>query len=136
MSTNRLAAAAFVVWGFLFSTTGASASEHFPSRPLRIISGPVGGSADFLARMIAQRAGPSLGQNLIVDNRPPTLLGEIVAKSPPDGYTLLIVGSSFWINSLFRKTPYDPVADFAPITLVTRTINMLAVHPSVAAKSV
>ncbi|MSP98388.1 MAG: hypothetical protein EXR29_14470 [Betaproteobacteria bacterium] len=83
------------------------------------------------------RAGPygPLGQQLVVDNRPTVFLAEIVAKAPPDGYTLLVTGSTHWITPLLEKTAYDPIKDFALITLVDRSPSVLVVHPSMPLKS-
>lgn len=82
---------------------------------------PAGGSVDLTARTVAQKLGASLGQSVIVDNRPgaATIIGtEIVAKSPPDGYTWLIVSNGITINpSVYKKLPYDTLADLAPVTL-------------------
>ncbi|MCE2948254.1 MAG: Bug family tripartite tricarboxylate transporter substrate binding protein [bacterium] len=113
----------------------------WPSRPVRIVVpfGP-GGSADLVARILGQRLTESLGQPVIVENRPGAgaMLGnELVAKSPPDGYTLTIgTLGPFAVNqSLFRKVPYDSQRDFAPITLTGASSHVLVVHPSMPVKS-
>jgi tripartite-type tricarboxylate transporter receptor subunit TctC len=99
-----------------------------------------GGGADTVARFFAQRLSGSLQQQVIVDNRPGagSIIGtEAAAKAPPDGYTILIVNDTHAINtSLYRKLPYDPIKDFAPITLLAITPFMLIVHPSLPVKSV
>ncbi len=113
----------------------ASAQEVFPNRIIRIVTPATGGGSDVLARMIAPAMTESLGQQVIVDNRG-SIANEIVAKSPPDGYTILIDGSPLWLTSLFRQTPWDALKDFAPLTLAVSSPSMLVVHPSVPAKTV
>jgi tripartite-type tricarboxylate transporter receptor subunit TctC len=113
----------------------ASAQEVFPNRIIRIVTPATGGGSDVLARMIAPAMTESLGQQVIVDNRG-SIANEIVAKSPPDGYTILIDGSPLWLTSLFRQTPWDALKDFAPMTLAVSSPSMLVVHPSVPAKTV
>ncbi|HTE15628.1 MAG TPA: tripartite tricarboxylate transporter substrate binding protein [Burkholderiales bacterium] len=113
----------------------------YPTRPVRyVVGGSVGGGADILARAIAQKLGEQWSQQVIVDNRPGgggIVASEIVARSPPDGYTLLMAFTSHVTNpSLYPKLSYDAVRDFAPITLVAIIPNMLVLHPSIAADSV
>ena len=117
------------------------AAAAWPSRTVRIVVpfGP-GGSADLVARILGQRLTESLGQSVIVENRPGAgaMLGnELVAKSPPDGYTLTIgTLGPFAVNqSLFRKVPYDSQRDFAPVTLTGASSHVLVVHPSMPVKS-
>lgn len=116
---------------------GAASGQNYPVKPVRVVSIGAGGGGDIAARLIAQRLSASLGRQVIVDNRGGGLLaGEIVAKAPPDGYTLLSYGSTIWLLPLLQdNVSYDPVRDFAPISLVTRSPNILVVHPSVPAKS-
>jgi tripartite-type tricarboxylate transporter receptor subunit TctC len=116
---------------------GAVCAQDFPLKPLRIITSEVGGGSDFTARLIAQGLSGNLGQQAIVDNRPAGVAqGEAVAKAPPDGYTLFVTGDTLWTLPLLQKTPYDPVKDFAPITLMARAPTLLVVHPSLPVKSV
>src|SRR5687767_10454552 len=97
---------------------GAAGAQTYPNRPVRIVTSPAGGGNDFAARLIAQGLSAPLGQQVIVDNRAGGVIpGEVVAKSKPDGYTLLVAGGTFTIGPLLQDTPYDPVKDFAPITL-------------------
>ena len=115
--------------------------ETYPNRPVRyVVGGSVGGGADSLARAIGQKLAEQWGQQVIVDNRPGgggIVASEIVAKSPPDGHTLLMAFTSHVTNpSLYPKLSYDPVKDFAPITLIATIPNILVVHPSVPADSV
>lgn len=109
-------------------------AQPYPSRPIRIATTQAGGGSDFLARLVGQGITGPLGQPVVIDNRGggATLSGEIVARADPNGYTLLAAAGTLWIGSLLRKTPYDPLKDFAPITLATSTPNVLVVHPSVA----
>src|SRR5262245_58935517 len=117
--------------GLMIMIAGAASGQDYPSKTIRIVAGGVGGSNDFLARIIAPGISLPLGQPVIIDNRGAGLLsGETVSKAPPDGYTLLIAGSSFWTGILFQKTPYDPIADFSPIIIVAMEPNILVLHPA------
>jgi tripartite-type tricarboxylate transporter receptor subunit TctC len=86
--------------------------------------------------VVARGLSSALGQQVVVDNRPTILIGDIVAKAPADGYTLLVSGSPHWIGPLIEKTSYDPIKDFAPISLTDRAPVVLVVHPSMPVKSV
>jgi tripartite-type tricarboxylate transporter receptor subunit TctC len=119
----------------VFGTAPAS-SQEYPTKPVRVITSPAGGGNDFVARLIARALSGQLGQQVVVDNRPTVLLAEITAKAPPDGYTILVTGSAHWIGPLIDKVTYDPIRDFAPITLVDRAPSVLVVHPSLPVKSV
>ena len=111
--------------------------QDFPNRPLRIVTDAAGSGNDFAARLIAQGLTASLGHRVIVENRPSGVIPrEIVAKAPPDGYTMLLAASAMWIGPLLQKTSYDPITDFSPITLTSGTPNILVVHPSLQVKSV
>lgn len=127
-----------LVTGLMTLGAGVVFGQTFPDRPIRIVTGPAGGENDNVARAIAQGISGPLGQPVIVDNRASTGVVpiEAVAKSKPDGYTVLVIGSSLWTVPLIQKTPYDPVKDFSPITLTTISPNVLVVHPSVPVKSV
>ena len=122
-----LAAAA---WG------GTAAGQDYPVKTVRIVTAPAGGGNDFSARLIARGISGPLGQQVIIDNRPTVLAPEIVAKAAADGYTVLVNGSSHWIGPLVEKVNYDPVRDFAPVSLLDRTPVLLVVHPSLPIKSV
>lgn len=117
----------------------SAAAQEYPSRPVRIVTGGAGGGNDIVARLIAQQLAGPLGQQVIVDNRASgTIPGEVVAKAAPDGHTLVLGGRSFWIAPLLvsGKPPYDPVEDFAAITIPVSTANILVVHPSLPVRSV
>jgi len=113
----------------------AAHAQDFPSRPLRIVTSSPGGSSDFTSRLIAQGLTESLGQQVLVDNRG-NFGGEQLAKAPPDGHTLLVDGASLWIGPLIQKTSYDPMRDFAPVTIAVSAPNVIVVHPSLPVKSV
>ena len=114
----------------------AALAQSYPAKPVRIVTVAPGSANDIVARLIAQELRPALGQTVIVDNRG-TIAAEIVARAPADGYTLLLYGSAVWLSPFIRgNTPYDPVKDFAPITLVAASPNIVVVHPSLPVKSV
>lgn len=137
---SRLLAPVVVLCGALGATAHA-ATLAYPTKPIRlIVPFAPGGPGDAIGRLIGKKLTESLGQPVVVDNRSgaATIIGtEIVAKSPPDGYTLLLISTTHAVNpSLYPKLPYDPLRDFDPITLVASTPFMLVVTPSVAAKTV
>jgi tripartite-type tricarboxylate transporter receptor subunit TctC len=121
---------------------GQQAAKDYPSRPVRlVVPYAPGGPMDFIGHVLGQRIGPTVGQNFFIDNRTGAggAIGTgVVAKSPPDGYTILLTSSSHaTLPTLVKNLPYDPVKDFTPITLVAKSVgHMLAVHPSLPAKSV
>jgi tripartite-type tricarboxylate transporter receptor subunit TctC len=115
----------------------SGAEPNYPNKPIRLVTGLAGGAADVLARLTVQGISGPLGQTVVVDNRGGGLIpGEIVSKTPADGYTLLVTGGNLWITALLQKAPYDAMKDFLPITVLVRTVTVLVVHPSVAASSV
>jgi tripartite-type tricarboxylate transporter receptor subunit TctC len=117
------------------------AAQSYPSKPIRlVVPFPPGGPADLVARPLAQKLNEALGQPVIVDNRPGatgTIGAGIVAKSPPDGYTLLLGTSNEIVMSpgLYAKLPYDPNRDFTPITPVITFPNILVVNPALPVRS-
>lgn len=116
-------------------------AQTYPSKPIRmIVPFPAGGVADFLARVLGPKLGAAIGQQVVADNRPGagTNIGsDIAAKSPPDGYTLLMGSSSNVINvSLYQKLTYDPIKDLVPVSIVANVPMMLVVNPSLPVKSV
>jgi tripartite-type tricarboxylate transporter receptor subunit TctC len=118
-------------------SAGMVSAQDYPNKPIRIISGSVGGGSDFIARQIAQGISGPLGQPVIVDNRGSGILPmEQALKASSDGYTLLVYGAANWILPLLQKVPYDPERDFSPISLLVREVNVLVVNPSVPANSV
>ncbi|MEW6673055.1 MAG: tripartite tricarboxylate transporter substrate binding protein [Thermodesulfobacteriota bacterium] len=121
-------------------STAGMAADAYPSKPVRlIVPFPPGGSNDIVGRLIGAKLSERLGQQVVVENHGGaggSLGSELAAKSTPDGYTLLIVSAAFAINTSLYKLPYDPYKDFAPVSLLGKGPNVLAVHPSVPAKSV
>jgi tripartite-type tricarboxylate transporter receptor subunit TctC len=118
----------------------AALAQGYPSKPVRIVVGvPPGGGTDILGRMLARKLTDALGQQFVVENRPGagTVLGaEVVAKSAPDGHTLLLGINALAANhTLYKKLPYNTLRDFAPIILAAATPNILVVHPSLPAAS-
>jgi len=115
-------------------------AQSYPAKPIRLVV-PLapGGGGDLVARLIAQKISEPLGQTVLVDNRPggSTIIGtEIVARSPPDGYTLVMATSSHGINPNVYKLPFDPVKDFSGVSFFATSPMMLTLHPSVPAKTV
>jgi tripartite-type tricarboxylate transporter receptor subunit TctC len=114
----------------------AAAAQDYPAKPIRMITSAVGSGSDFDARLIAPALSGAFGQQVIVDNRNGTLLSaEAGAKSPPDGYTVIINGGSFWLGPLLQKMSYDPVRDSATVSMLEQAVNVVAVHPSLPVKS-
>jgi len=121
----------------LILVAGMAYGQEFPSKPVRLVVAAPGGGSDFTARILAQGLTPNLGQQVIVDYRGGGIQSiEYVQKSPPDGYTLHITGSTMWVLPLVNKVPYDAEKDFMPITLIDMSPSVMAVHPSVPVKSV
>ncbi len=133
----RVAAALPVVLG-----APVLAQDSYPVKPVRfIVPYPPGGSSDVLARVIGQKLTDALGRQVVVENRPGATgnIGhELVAKAPPDGYTLLLTTKSQLVNNpyLFKKLPFDPLNDFSLLSLIATAGHVLVVHPAVPARSV
>jgi tripartite-type tricarboxylate transporter receptor subunit TctC len=110
----------------------------YPGKPIKIVTAGVGSSADFAARLIGQGLLDNFGHAVVVDNRGSGVVpGELVARAAPDGYTLLLMGTTFWLAPfLHDNTPYDPVNDFLPITLAAQAPNILVVHGLLPVKTV
>ena len=136
--THALCAALIMLAAGIPST---GSGQAYPAKPVRVVvpSSP-GGGTDIVARIVAPELSKRLGQQIVIDNRPGagTMIGiEIVAKAPADGYALLMTPSTLAINSaLYKKVPYDPVRDFAPITELISSPSIIVVHPSVPAKTI
>ena len=110
-------------------------AQNWPLKPVRIITAEPGTGNDLIARLIVPYLSNAFGQQFIVDNRGLVAV-DMVAKAAPDGYTLLSYGPPLWLTPLLRQVSYDPLRDLAPITLAGSSPNILAIHPSVPAKSV
>jgi tripartite-type tricarboxylate transporter receptor subunit TctC len=134
----RSAAAGLAALAF----TAAAAAEPYPSRPIKIIVPyPPGGTSDILARSVGQKLTEMLGQAVVVENKPGAtgnIGADFVAKSPPDGYTLLLadIGSLAIAPSVVATLPFDPVKDFAPVVMVAYSPHLLALNPGVPANNV
>ena len=115
---------------------GVACGQSYPERPIRFISPGPGGTADFTIRLTGPMLSAKFGQPVVVENRVQVVAAETVGKAAPDGYTMLIVGGTVWLGTLFQKFPYDLERDLAPIMMTTSAPNILVIHPSVAAKTV
>ena len=136
MSTPRLD-----VWIFTAATAilaaDAAWGQSYPARPIRFLTTGLGGSTDLAARTVAQGLTDSAGWAVVVDNRGSTIVAsDMVSKAPPDGYSILVITDGLWRGPLFQKMPFDPVRDFVPITLVSRSPNILVVHLALPVRSV
>ncbi len=125
----------------LLAFAGAAIAKDYPSKPVRLVDPyATGGSTSVVSMAISQKFEEITGQAMVVDHRPgagSNIGSDIVAKAAPDGYTLLIGSSSLAINPhLYSKMPFDPLKDLAPIIILIRTPNVLAVHPSLPVHSV
>jgi len=136
----RRAAAHILTAGALCCATVFAFGQTYPSKTVRLVVGwPPGGAADGIARPLALKLSDALGRPVVVDNRPGatgTIGATLVAKSAPDGYTLLLGTSNELVLSPYEKMPYDPVEDFAPVSTVIAFPSILVVHPSLPVKSV
>ncbi|MBY4948807.1 tripartite tricarboxylate transporter substrate binding protein [Cupriavidus respiraculi] len=137
---KRLLAAAIVAATLPAALSAAAADAPYPSKPIKfVVPYPAGGPLDSVARAIGDKLKDSLGQPIVIENRPGAggnLGADYVAKAPADGYTIVMGAvATHAINpTLFAKMPYDPVKDFAPITLVADVPNVLVMHPGKAAE--
>jgi len=124
------------------SIAGPAAAQQYPARPVRMLIGfPPGGGTDIVGRIVAQKLSEGLGQAIVVENRGGAsgqIAAELLSKAAPDGYTMMMVhiAAASILPSLYPRLPYDPVRDFAPITLAAIGPNLLVVHPSVPVKTV
>ncbi len=138
---KQSAATAFVVAGTLLAA-GSVFAQQYPIKPVRFVLpyGAPGGAPDIVARVLAAKLSDAWGQQVVIEPRVGaggTIGTEVVANAAPDGYTILLTSPSHAINAtLYRKLPYDPIADFAPISLLVDVPNILVIHPSVPARSV
>jgi tripartite-type tricarboxylate transporter receptor subunit TctC len=124
----------------LLTGVAPSMAQGYPTRPVRVVVGfPAGGPTDVIARLVAQQLSDSLGQQFFVENLPGaggnTASGQ-VARATPDGYTIMAISTGFLVNpSLYAKVPYDAIKDFAAVTLVAASPNVVVVNPQVPAKT-
>lgn len=139
VSLNKLCMAVAVALGM--ASGGQAAAQAYPTKPIRIVvPSAAGGGTDVVGRLVGQKLAVALEQPVVIDNRAGSAgnIGhEVVAKSPPDGYTLLVVNPGFVANiSLYRKLSYDPAKDFTPITQVATMPYVLAINQSLPPKTV
>lgn len=134
MPTHRLARA--VSLSLTLLATGLAYADDYPTRPVRIVTSTPGGGNDYLARIVAPPLGAALGQQVIVDNRASRFVGGLVARATPDGYTLVVGGGTMQFLPLLERADYDVLADFAPISQLERSPNVLVVHPSLKVNTV
>ena len=132
-------AAGLMIASLLLVPQPLAQAENYPSRPIKLLVGaPPGGTTDTMARAIAQPLSTSLGRPVLVENRPGAggnLAADAVAKAAPDGYTLLVSFTSHTINAtLYPKLPYDPVADFTPISMIATVPSLLVGNPTLPAQ--
>ena len=132
--------ARFIAWmlpvGVMVLGAGGVSGQAWPDKPVRIMATQPGGLTDVAARLIAPGLSANLGRQFVVDNRTAIVAVETAAKAPPDGYTILVNGSAFWLLPLLRdNVTWDPFRDFVPITMAVRSPSILVVHPSVPVKS-
>ena len=126
----------FVI-ALVLTAASTAQAQSFPAKPIRIITSGVGGAGDVASRLVAQGIAPALGQQVIVDNRASGPIPvEVTLKSPADGYTLMLYGSTVWLGPYLRANAPDPLRDFAPISLAATAPNILVVHPSLPVKNV
>ena len=124
----------------LLSATGAAWSQSYPAKPVRVvIVFPPGGSNDIVGRIVFQKMSEQLGQQFVIDNRGGaggTIGSEVVAKSPADGYTIMVQSATHVANAhLYKKLPYDVLNDFIGVTPMARQVAMLVVHPSMPVRT-
>src|SRR5688572_33282738 len=130
-----------LVAAVLAFASSLAVAQTYPARPIRIIvPATTGGAIDLIARSLAEKMSGSIGQPVVVENKPGAsnnLGTDFVAKSPPDGYTLVICASSHATNKyLFKQMPFDPIKDFEPVVYTHVVPLLLAVNPSVPVKTV
>ena len=134
-STVWVVAAAMTI----LATVTASA-QPYPSKPIRVVSPAGGGGGDVVARLLANGLAERVAQQVVIDNRPSgIIMGQIVAKAAPDGYTLLFAGSTHWLSPFMvtrTNSGFDPVKDFSPIALATSSPNIVVVTSSLGVKSI
>ena len=132
----------FIAVSVALACTGAATAQSYPTKPVRIIVPfTAGGISDVLSRVMAQHLTTAMGQQFIVENRPgagTTIAGDIVARSPPDGYTIYFIDmTTHAINAtLYTKLPFDSVKDFTQIAMVAQTPLVMVVHPSLPVRNV
>lgn len=139
MNKHMLSLVSIFAVSFAFAGAPApSSAQDYPVKPVRFVTAGVGSISDVIARLIGQGIAPTLGQQVIVDNRAAGIIPVVtVTNAPADGYTVLIFGSVVWLAQYLQdNVPFEPMRDLAPITMVANSPNVLVVHPSLPVKSV
>src|SRR5687768_5139342 len=139
MSTIRLLSA--LAGLVLFACGTVAWAQAYPSKPVRVvIVFPPGGATDIVGRVVFQKMGEQLNQQFVIDNRvgaSGTIGAAYVAKSPPDGYTIMVYSATLVANAhLYKKLPYDALKDFTGLTPVARLVGVLVVHPSMPVRTI
>ena len=126
------------VWALVAAPSHESVAQSYPEKPVRLVTAAAGAGGDFVSRIVAAGLTELWGQSVLVDNRGGSAVIpiEVVAKATPDGYTLLGFGTALWHLPLMQSVAYDPIKDFAPITLVAKTPMIVVVHPSLPVTSI
>lgn len=137
---KSILACTFVIASAVISPSATAAEAAYPQRPIRlIIPQSPGGASDTVGRVVAQKLGERLGQQIVADNRPGAtgnIGAELVAHATPDGYTMLLTAPNLVTSpSLYARTGFDPIRDFAPVSQLTMSPNVFIVHPSFAARN-
>ena len=141
-TVRRMSQSCLTALPFILAALTSSAQDAYPTKPIRFIAPfPPGGTTDVLSRIVAQKLGDTLGKQVLVDNRPGAggnIGHEVAAKTAPDGYTLLMSSNAALVTNphIYKRLGFDPINDFAPISLVAKAGPVLVVHPSVPAHSV
>ncbi len=137
---SKLIHCAAIALALSFTAAVAHAQQKYPTKPIRLMTPfAPGGGSDILARLIGPPVSESLGQSIIVDNRPGgagTVGATLAVRAAPDGYTLILVSGSFGVSAALHKLSYDSVTDIAPVILIGTTGLLVAVHPTLPVKSV
>ena len=137
ISLSTVIAAAIILYA-----SAAHAAEAYPGKPIRLLVGfPAGGANDLVARAVAARLSPRLGQQVVVENRPGAngnIAMQLAARAAPDGYTMMLgsVASLAISPAMYREVPFDPLNDFAPITQAVGVSSLISVHPSLPPRSI
>ena len=130
------AAWVFLAGMLLLGPPAVLGQDKYPAKVIRVVTATPGSNHDWGARIVAQELTPRIGHRVIVENRGSIAVELIARDTPPDGYTVLFYGAYAWLQPLLQKVNWDPVEDFAPITLAISSPNVLVVHPSLPVKSV
>ena len=121
---------------YAVAATGTANGQDYPTKPIRMLTSEPGGGGDIVLRTIGPDLSSGLGQSIVIDNRPLALSGEIVAKAVPDGYTAIVYGTTLWLGPMLQTMRYDPLRDFAAVTMMSRSPNVLVVHGSLPVSTV